>query len=126
MNIEIKKKWLSGVTNFLMELKLSGRLSRARIKLIKSIDDAVQELQEDIQLIEDEKVHDDEDKKKLKNELADENAVLDLTRHKALIKDLHDYLEDDYEEVLDGVQGFIHDVLLDAIEAAQTKNGDDE
>lgn len=124
MHIELKKNILSGINNFLIEMKLHGKLSRARMKLVLSIEDALKELQEDIKQIQKDN-EDDSDKKIYINQLLEEIAVIDITKHKRLINELYLFL-DTYDVEMDGKEGFIHDTLLDAIEAAQIKNGDDE
>ena len=125
MQIELKKNVLSAVENFLMELKLSGKVSRARIKLSRAIGEAIQELQEDVSHIKKECGGDAEEENKQIESLLKEEAILDLTKYKTLMNELHLYLEDlDFE--MNGKDGYIHDLLLDAIEEAKTKNGDDE
>ena len=125
MKIELKKNVLSAIENFLMELKLSGKVSRARIKLSRAIGEAIQELQEDVTHIKRECVDDTEEERKQIDSLLKEDAVLDLTKYKALMNELYLHL-DVIDIEFDGKDGFVHDILLDAIEDAQTKNGDDE
>lgn len=124
MHIELKKNILSGINNFLTEMKLQGKLSRARMKLVLAIEDALKELQTDIEQIQKDN-EDESDKKIYIHQLLEEIAIIDLTKHKRLINELYLFL-DTYDVEMDGIEGFIHDTLLDAIEAAQTKNGDDE
>lgn len=125
MQIELKKNILSAVENFLMELKMSGKVSRARIKLSRAIGEALQELQEDVQRVREECKDDDAEANKQIEELLQEKAVIDLTKYKALMNELYLYLyELDVE--MDGKDGYIHDVLLDAFEENHTKLGDDE
>ena len=125
MKIELKKNVLSAIENFLMELKLSGKVSRARIKLSREIGEAIQELQEDVTHIKKECADDTEEERKQIDSLLKENAILDLTKYKALMNDLYLYL-DELNVEMDGKDGYIHDVLLDAFEENHTKLGDDE
>lgn len=125
MQIELKKNILSAIENFLMELKMSGKVSRARIKLSRSIGEALQELQEDVQRVREECKDDDAETNKQIEELLQEKAVIDLTKYKALMNELYLYL-DELDVEMDGKDGYIHDVLLDAFEENHTKLGDDE
>lgn len=125
MNIELKKNVLSAIENFLMELKMSGKVSRARIKLSRAIGEAIQELQEDVSHIKKECDGDTEEERKQIDSLLKENAILDLTKYKALMNELYLYL-DELNVEMDGKNGYIHDVLLDAFEENHTKLGDDE
>ena len=125
MKIEFKKNVLSAIENFLMELKLSGKVSRARIKLSREIGEAIQELQEDVTHIKKECADDTEEERKQIDSLLKENAILDLTKYKALMNELYLYL-DELNVEMDGKDGYIHDVLLDAFEENHTKLGDDE
>lgn len=125
MKIELKKNVLSAIENFLMELKLSGKVSRARIKLSREIGEAIQELQEDVTHIKKECADDTEEERKQIDSLLKENAILDLTKYKALMNELYLYL-DELNVEMDGKDGYIHDVLLDAFEENHTKLGDDE
>lgn len=125
MQIELKKNILSAIENFLMELKMSGKVSRARIKLSRAIGEALQELQEDVQRVREECKDDDAEANKQIEELLQEKAVIDLTKYKALMNELYLYL-DELDVEMDGKDGYIHDVLLDAFEENHTKLGDDE
>ena len=125
MQIELKKNILSAIDNFLMELKLSGKVSRARIKLSRAVGEALQELQEDVQRVREECKDDDAEANKQIEELLQEKAVIDLTKYKALMNELYLYL-DELDVEMDGKDGYIHDVLLDAFEENHTKLGDDE
>ena len=125
MHIELKKNILSAIENFLMELKMSGKVSRARIKLSRAIGEALQELQEDVQRVREECKDDDAEANKQIEELLQEKAVIDLTKYKALMNELYLYL-DELNVEMDGKDGYIHDVLLDAFEENHTKLGDDE
>lgn len=125
MQIEVKKNILSAIENFLMELKMSGKVSRARIKLSRAIGEALQELQEDVQRVREECKDDDAEAKQQIEELLQEKAVIDLTKYKALMNELYLYL-DELDVEMDGKDGYIHDVLLDAFEENHTKLGDDE
>lgn len=125
MQIELKKNILSAIDNFLMELKMSGKVSRARIKLSREIGEAIKELQEDVSHIKEECADDTEEERKQIDSLLKENAILDLTKYKALMNELYLYL-DELNVEMDGKDGYIHDVLLDAFEENHTKLGDDE
>ena len=125
MQIELKKNILSAIDNFLMELKMSGKVSRARIKLSREIGEAIKELQGDVSHIKEECAGDEKEEHKQIETLLKEKAVLDLTKHKALMNELYLYLEELNVE-MDGKDGYIHDVLLDAFEENHTKLGDDE
>ena len=125
MHIELKKNILSAIENFLMELKMSGKVSRARIKLSRAIGEALQELQEDVQRVREECKDDDAEANKQIEELLQEKAVIDLTKYKALMNELYLYL-DELNVEMDGKDGYIHDVLLDAFEENHTKLGDEE
>lgn len=125
MKIELKKNVLSAIENFLMELKMSGKVSRARIKLSRAIGEAIQELQEDVTHIKKECADDTEEERKQIDSLLKEDAVLDLTKYKELMNELYLYL-DELNVEMDGKDGYIHDVLLDAFEENHTKLGDDE
>ena len=126
MHVELKKNMLQAVNNFLMEMNLAGKASRARMKLVKAVDEALIELQEDVKSIHKEHGDDEASRKADIEELLKEVAVIDVTRHKRLINELYLFL-DTYDVEMDGKDGWVHDELLDAIELAQEKeNGDDE
>lgn len=126
MQIELRKNILNAVNNFLMEMKLTGKVSRARMKLVKAVDEALKELQEDVQSVHEEHVDNEEKRKADIEELLKEVAVIDVTRHKRLINELYLFL-DTYDVEMDGKEAWVHDEILDAIELAQEKeNGDDE
>ena len=125
MQIELKKKLLSAIEKFLMGLKMSGKVSRARIKLCKSIVESLEELREDAQHIKKENEDDELEYKKQVDELLEEKAVIDLTKYKALMNELYLNL-DELDVEMDGEDGYIHDVLLNAFEENHTKLGDDE
>ena len=125
MQIGLKKNILSAIENFLMELKMSGKVSRARIKLSRAIGEAIQELKEDVAHIKKECAGDTEEERKQIESLLEEKAVLDLNKYKALMNELYLYL-DELDTEMDGKDGYIHDVLLDAFEENHTKLGDDE
>lgn len=126
MHVELKKNMLQAVNNFLMEMNLAGKVSRARMKLVKAVDEALIELQEDVKSIHKEHGDDEASRKADIEELLKEVAVIDVTRHERLINELYLFL-DTYDVEMDGKDGWVHDELLDAIELAQEKeNGDDE
>lgn len=126
MHVELKKNMLQAVNNFLMEMNLAGKVSRARMKLVKAVDEALIELQEDVKSIHKEHGDDEASRKADIEELLKEVAVIDVTRHKRLINELYLFL-DTYDVEMDGKDGWVHDELLDAIELAQeNENGDDE
>ena len=126
MHVELKKNMLQAVNNFLMEMNLAGKVSRARMKLVKAVDEALIELQEDVKSIHKEHGDDEASRKADIEELLKEVAVIEVTRHERLINELYLFL-DTYDVEMDGKDGWVHDELLDAIELAQEKeNGDDE
>lgn len=125
MHVELKKNMLQAVNNFLMEMNLAGKVSRARMKLVKAVDEALIELQEDVKSIHKEHGDDEASRKADIEELLKEVAVIDVTRHERLINELYLFL-DAYDVEMDGKDGWVHDELLDAIELAQENEGDDE
>lgn len=127
MNLEIRKNMLQAVNNFLMEMSLAGKVSRARMKLVKAVDEALIELQEDVKTIREEHGEDESKRKADIEELLKEVAVIDVTRHKRLINELYLFL-DTYDVEMDGKDGWVHDEILDAIELAQENSNekDDE
>lgn len=143
MEIKIPKHQLKSVYNFLDKIKPVGKLSRAKVKLMKLLEDASLELSEDVQLIKkDTDVSDDlrkeysqllqsnknasddkfkplQDENKDLQELFKEDAIMDATKHKRLINELYIYLED-FPEELETADSYAHDLLLTAIEENHT------
>ena len=125
MEIRVKKALLNSLTEFLMDIKLEGRVSRARMKLIFAMSEAAEELQSDSKFIRKENKEDSNKAKKEIDELLEEEAVLDLTKYKELIYDLHVALEN-IDEKMAFPQSYLHDELLNAIEENMNEIGDDE
>lgn len=125
MEIRVKKALLNSLTEFLMDIKLEGRVSRARMKLIFAMSEAAEELQSDTQFIRKENKEDSNKAKKEIDELLEEEAVLDLTKYKELIYDLHVALEN-IDEKIAFPKSYLHDELLNAIEENMNEIGDDE
>lgn len=125
MEIRVKKALLNSLTEFLMDIKLEGRVSRARMKLIFAMSEAAEELQSDTQFIRKENKEDSNKAKKEIDELLEEKAVLDLTKYKELIYDLHVALEN-IDEKIAFPKSYLHDELLNAIEENMNEIGDDE
>lgn len=125
MEIRVKKALLNSLTEFLMDIKLEGRVSRARMKLIFAMSEAAEELQSDTQFIRKENKEDSNKAKKEIDELLEEEAVLDLTKYKELIYDLHVALEN-IDEKMAFPKSYLHDELLNAIEENMNEIGDDE
>ena len=125
MEIRVKKALLNSLTEFLMDIKLEGRVSRARMKLIFAMSEAAEELQSDTQFIRKENKEDSNKAKKEIDELLEEEAVLDLTKYKELIYDLHVALEN-IDEKIAYKKSYLHDELLNAIEENMNEIWDDE
>src|SRR5699024_2257201 len=112
-----KKNIMSSVSDYLMNLTLRGKVSRARVKLIKGIDEALLEMGEDIEQIKSETEEKSKDREKQLDDLLHEVAIIDMTKHERLIKDFYECLLD-YDEDLNGREGLLHDEVLQMIEDA--------
>src|SRR5699024_12785885 len=92
---------MSSVSDYLMNLTLRGKVSRARVKLIKGIDEALLEMGEDIEQIKRETEEKSKDREKQLDDLLDEVAIIDMTKHERLIKDLYECMLDYDEDLKD-------------------------
>lgn len=140
MKIILENSYLVPAINFLQGLKLKGKDSRSRSKLVKLINQGLTSLQEsEQQLLND---YADKDEKgnvifveDSKAKISPINQIEFNKEHKALLKekaeieggtyvnhidDCHKIL-DDYKGELSGVDAEVYDVLLDAFENDQTK-----
>lgn len=125
MNIRMKNRHLPYTIEFLDKLQLTGKVSRARRKLIQKMQGKFKEIQEDYLAAfnaesEDEKVTDIEDerqKKKEEAEFLDEIAVINLSEYQDQILLLAQSL-DNYPHELSGADAEMHDLLLDQLEEA--------
>ncbi len=138
MKIILANEVLAPSVNFLGTIKLKGKDSRARSKLVKLLTNQFRELQESEQALIDEYAKTDENGKQEKTENG--NAKIDpdrakeyLAEHSKLmleqveieggtyvnhIDDCQKILED-YDGELDGQNAQAYDALLDAFEAAK-------
>lgn len=125
MNIRMKNRHLPYTIEFLDKLQLTGKVSRARRKLIQKMQGKFKEIQEDYQAAfaaesESSKVTDIEDerqKKKEEAEFLDEIAVINLSEYQDQILLLAQSL-DNYPHELSGADAEMHDLLLDQLEEA--------
>lgn len=120
---------------FLSHLKLSGRASRGRSKLVSLLDSKQQEYSKDFNdvrnkyiilnensepAVENNKVKfkSDNDRKKAQeeiDELSSEKAVIDVTEYVQKMQALYTAL-DDYSYELEGLNAVLYDRLLDKLE----------
>lgn len=125
MNIRMKNRHFPYTIEFLDKLQLTGKVSRARRKLIQKMQGKFKEIQEDYQAAfnaesEDEKVigiEDERQKKKEEVEFLDEIAVINLSEYQDQILLLAQSL-DNYPHELSGADAEMHDLLLDQLEEA--------
>lgn len=125
MNIRMKNRHLPYTIEFLDKLQLTGKVSRARRKLIQKMQEKFKEIQEDYQSAfaaesEDEKVTDIEEERKKKKEeveFLEEVAVINLSEYQDLILLLSQSL-DNYPHELSGADAEMHDLILDQLEEA--------
>lgn len=135
MNLNIKKMYLIQLSNFLGELKLTGGLSRNRVKFNKIISEAIKELSEDeLEIVErycekDRKgdiVKDNEGNVRIKpskkedfakeiNELYNEELIIDCNVNKVIIDAIAKIMLDDDLEV-DGNFSYIHNEICEQLE----------
>lgn len=118
MKIDIKKALLNSTTEFLMNLELQGRISRARMKLIFALNEATEELQSDMQFIRKENKEDSDKTKKEIDELLEEKATIDLSKYTELMHDLYTALEN-IDKKMAFPESYIHDELLNAFDETQ-------
>lgn len=135
MEIKLTNATLQSVADYLPEVKAKGRENRARQKLMKRIAEKHQEFFSDIQDI---KADIEDEQKQIDgfSELLKEEVTLDMTEYANLMHALYEYMLDYPHEIdteskpskpSDAVtHDYIVDVLEVAVEATQTKNGDDE
>lgn len=125
MNIRMKNRHLPYTIEFLDKLQLTGKVSRARRKLIQKMQEKFKEIQEDYQdafnaKSEDDKVTDIEverNKKKEEVEFLEELAVINLSEYQDHILLLAQTL-DNYPHEISGADAEMHDLILDQLEEA--------
>lgn len=125
MNIRIKNRHIPYTIEFLDKLQLTGKVSRARRKLIQKVQGKFKEIQEDYlesfkTESEDDKVTDIEverNKKKEEAEFLEEVAVINLSEYQDQILLLAQTL-DNYPHELSGPDAEMHDLLLNKLEEA--------
>lgn len=113
MKLEFKNLFLKSISEFLYELNLAGKASRARQKLNKRIVDKLTEFSQDFEELK----HDlsDDDLAKAQVELAKETAIVDVSEYKNLMEHLYDVLIN-YGYELSGQKAESYDLLLDELE----------
>ncbi|MCP0886922.1 DUF1617 family protein [Ligilactobacillus sp. WILCCON 0076] len=141
--IEFKNADLVPVGNFLAGLKLKGKASRGRTKLIKLLEDKNKEYNEDREEIRDPYFeHDDKgervtkdnayvlkDKTKEKDlnkeliDLANENSKIEFTEYSEKFKALYDGLNN-YDYELSNTDAALYDLVLDQLENNFEKEND--
>lgn len=124
MNIRYKNRDLPYAIDFLDKLHLTGKVSRARRKLIQKMQIKYKEIQEDyIELFkdktEDSSVTDEEIQNKRKEEIEflEEVAVINLSEYQDQILLLAQSL-DNYPHEISGADAEMHDLILDQLEEA--------
>lgn len=136
MKINLQNSYLVPSINFLQGIKLKGKESRSRSKLVKLLTKALKDLQEDENTLLDQYGERDDDGEFVK----EENGNIKVTKKAEWQKEHRELLEtiaeieggtyvnhiddckkilDDYDGELDGVNAETYDALLDSFEAAK-------
>lgn len=113
MKLKFKNLQLKSMSEFLYELKLTGRVSRARQKLNKKVVDKLIEFSQDFEELK----HDleDIDLSKAQVELSKETAIVDVSEYKELMQHFYNTLLN-YDYELSGAKAESYDLLLDEME----------
>lgn len=136
MKINLENSYLVPSINFLQGIKLKGKQSRSRSKLVKLLTKSLKTLQEDENALLDQYGERDDDGEFVK----EENGNIKVTKKAEWQKEHRELLEtiaeieggtyvnhiddckkilDDYDGELDGANAEAYDALLDAFEAAK-------
>lgn len=114
MKIKLKNFQLVPAINFLSDISLNGKASRARMKLITKLNSKREEMAEEIKLIDHSQGSAQYDTEA--TEILYETTIIDLTEYANKMRTLADALEN-YEGELSGKNAGAHDLLLDEFEA---------
>ena len=115
MKLEIINLHLKKVAEFLDGVKLSGKASRGKTKLINKLAVKLQEFSEDFNKVKESKSDADKKNDEL-IELANEISVIDMGEYPHLVQPLFDAM-DNYEEAMSGEDAVAYDVLMTAYES---------
>lgn len=143
--ITFEGSMLAAIHGFLSSLKLSGRASRGRSKIINAIEDKVQEINDERKSLQEKHMvlDDDGNPKTYKednpdkgiyagqyvyidqkheetfskevNEIANDKYDMNLIEHLRLISHLKSAL-DDYDQGMENQDAYLYDILLDELE----------
>lgn len=121
MNIRFKNRHIPYTIEFLNKIQLTGKVSRARRKLIQKLQGKFQEIQEDYQSAfevgENEDIEEERKRKKEENEFLEEVSSVNLSEYQDQLILLAQTL-DNYPHELSGADAEMHDLLLDQLEEA--------
>lgn len=115
MKIEINNLHLKKVAEFLDGVKLAGKASRGKTKLLNKLVAKLQEFSEDFNKIKEGKSDADGQNDEL-IELANEISVIDMSEYPHLVQPLFAAL-DNYEEAINGEEAIAYDILMTAYES---------
>src|SRR5699024_7467952 len=123
MKLSIVNKALKKTVEFLNDIELSGKSSRARVKLNDRLSEKLTDFSVELRKMKQtlDEVKDTEHYEKLDNqtkqlnELTSEVSIVDMGEYDHLLGSLKTDLED-YPHVLKGDDAVAHDIVLDALE----------
>ena len=123
MKLSIVNKDLKKTVEFLSDIELSGRSSRARVKLNDRLSEKLTDFSVEFSKMKQtfDELKDTEQYEKLDNqieqlnELTSEVSIVDMGEYEHLLGSLKTDLED-YPHVLKGDDAVAHDIVLDALE----------
>lgn len=143
MKINLQNSYLVPAINFLQSIKLKGKESRSRSKLVKLLTKSLKTLQEDENALLDQYGQRDKNGEFIKKE----DGQIKITKmtqwrkeHDKLMMEVSEVeggtyvnhiddckkILDDYDGELDGVNAEVYDALLDAFEAARKEKDGNE
>ena len=136
MKLSIVNKDLKKTIEFLSDIELSGKSSRARVKLNDRLNEKLTDFSVEFSKMKQtfDELKDTEQYEKLDNqikqlnELTSEVSIVDMGEYEHLLGSLKTDLED-YPHVLKGDDAVAHDIVLDALEGnnvTQIKNSVDD
>ena len=115
MKLKITNLHLKKVAEFLDDVKLSGKASRGKTKLMDKLVAKLQEFSEDFNKIKESKSNAEKQSDEL-IELANEISVIDMGEYPHLVQPFFEAM-DNYEEAMNGEEAVAYDVLMTAYES---------
>lgn len=128
MKLEMLNGSLQSVAEYLPKLKLNGRPSRARQKLLAKVADKFKEFYSDIQEVKSEHPDDTEKQNEAFAELSKEKSILDMSEYAHMMPTLYQAMLD-YPHEIDTQREYgkptdasIHDYIIDVLEEVIESN----